>query len=184
MLEDKYKLYKYLLPEIQDKYGFTLSDECDSLLFSGLLGSVEGVDIHIDVAQDPSTGQWMRRPIMYPACWDCSNPLSTWQRIKLVLKHILATRKVDKVQISKLFDQGGSSISRDMLLGLAWFAYFNKRLDISEQVIKYALSHYCVMGQGTISRTLLTPGLLSTFAWISYRLGGPNRWWLRCIPAP
>jgi hypothetical protein len=75
-----------------------------------------------------------------------------------------------------------SSISRDMLLGLAWYAYYNKRLDISESVIKYALSNSFVMGEGLKSRTIITPGLLATYATISYKLGGPNRFWLRWIP--
>jgi hypothetical protein len=75
-----------------------------------------------------------------------------------------------------------STISRDMLLGVAWYAYFNKRLDISEGVINYALSHLCVMGKGPLSRTFMTPSLLATFAWVSYKLGGPSRPWLRWIP--
>lgn len=79
-----------------------------------------------------------------------------------------------------------STISRDMLLGLCWYAYYNKRLDISEGVIKYAFRHCFKMGKGTklegFSRIMMTPGLLATFAWVSYKLGGPNRWWLRWIP--
>jgi hypothetical protein len=38
------------------------------------------------------------------------------------------------------------------------------------------------MGEGSPTKTLITPGLLSTYAWISYRLGGPSRWWLRHFP--
>ena len=75
-----------------------------------------------------------------------------------------------------------SSISRDMLLGLAWYAWFNRRLDISESVINYALEHYLVMGSGAISRIIMSPGLLATYACISHRLGGPSRSWLRWIP--
>jgi len=74
-----------------------------------------------------------------------------------------------------------------MLLGVAWFAWFNKRLDISEHIIKYALTHFGVMGKGTgivgKARINIRFPLLATFAWISYRLGGPSRWWLRWIPA-
>lgn len=75
-----------------------------------------------------------------------------------------------------------SSISRDMLLGLAWFAYYNKRLDISESVINHALKNNMIMGEGKLARIIMTPGLLATYAWISYKLGGPSRFWLRWIP--
>lgn len=75
-----------------------------------------------------------------------------------------------------------STISRDMFIGILYYAYFKQRLDILEQVISYALSHNLIMGKGDLSRTIMTPALLSTFAWASYRLGGPSRWWLRMIP--
>lgn len=147
-LELKHRKYLELLPTVQDKYGFIDSDECDSLLFSGLVGCVPGVQVTINAAFDPSDHQWKRRPVECPCYPEGSK----------------------------------SSISRDMLLGLAWYAYFNNRVDISEQVIGYALSHCLIMGEGVLSRTFMTPGLLSTYSWISYRLGGPSRPWLRYIP--
>ena len=148
MLEDKFKLYLKSLPLLQDKYGFIYSEECDSLLFTSLVGCVPGVAVYIDAAFDHSTEQWHRR----------------------------CTEKPCYPYHSK------STISRDMFIGLAWYAYINGRLDISEQVIKYALTHFLVMGQGVLSRTIMTPNLLSTYAWISYRLGGPSRPWLRYLP--
>lgn len=75
-----------------------------------------------------------------------------------------------------------STISRDMLLMLLVYCYVKGRVDIIEQVIIYALTHGFVMGKGDPSRTIMTPGLLSTYAWASYRLGGPSRPWLRYIP--
>lgn len=133
---------------VQDKYGFIYSEDCDSLLFTGLVGCVPGVAVHIDAARSAKTDMWQRRPCDKP-CYPAHSK---------------------------------SSISRDMLLGLLYFAYFNKRLDIIEHVIKYALSNYLIMGQGVLSRTLMTPGLLATYAWASYRLGGPSRPWLRWVP--
>ena len=108
----------------------------------------------IGAAFDDATETWRRRPTNYPEC--CPNG-------------------------------SASTISKDMLLGLAIFAYFNKRLDITEQVIKHALSHWLIMGEAVslkdkLGRCLMTPGLLATYAEISYRLGGPNRWWLRYLP--
>jgi hypothetical protein len=75
-----------------------------------------------------------------------------------------------------------SSISRDMLIGLAWFSYYNSRLDISESVINHAIKNHMIMGEGKLSRTIMTPGLLSTYAWISHKLGGKSRSWIRWIP--
>ncbi len=75
-----------------------------------------------------------------------------------------------------------SQISRDMLLGVLYSAYYNKDLELSESVIKYAFKHFGVMGKGVISRTLISLPLLSTAAWISYKLGGPKRRLLRKIP--
>lgn len=79
--------------------------------------------------------------------------------------------------------QSKSTISRDMLLGVAWYCHVNRRLDLSEQIIKYALRHALKMGQGTPSRVFMSLSLLSTFAWISYRLGGPSRPILRHLPS-
>lgn len=175
-LESKYKLYKRLIKNEQDKHGFIESEQCDSLLFSGLAGSTKEVYVDIKAAQ-ASDGSWQRRPTDLPAC--C--PLDHWSLFER-LKTCLAAKTTDTKVLQKIFEQGGSTISRDMLMGLAWYCYFNKRLDISESVIKYALSHKLIMGIGTPTRTLLTPGLLATYAEISYRLGGPNRWLLRYIP--
>lgn len=151
----RYKKYIELLPTVQDSHGFIDSHECDSLLFTGLIGCIPEVaaTINIDAAFDSATGQWKRRPIECP-CFPVGSR---------------------------------SSISRDMLLGLLHFAYYNKRLDIIEQVIKYALSNWLIMGEARdwktlLGRCLMTPGLLATYAWASYKLGGPSRPWLRWIP--
>lgn len=175
-LETKYKLYKRLIKTQQDKHGFIESDKCDSLLFSGLVGSTQEVyiDIKSALAED---GSWQRRPIELPSCYSNGH----WNLLERI-KSCLMAKTTDIKILQKIFEAGGSSISRDMLLGLAWYAYYNKRLDISESVIKYALSHRLVMGEGTLTRTILTPSLLSTYAWVSYRLGGPKRSWLRYLP--
>jgi hypothetical protein len=156
----KAKVFEYakMIRDHQDEHGFILTDRCDSLLFSALIGCNSLVRVNIDAAMG-FEGEWYRRPLYnaqgelwaYPECYACGESKST--------------------------------ISRDMLLGLAWYAYYNKRLDISEGIIKYAFRHGMVMGKGVLSRTLMTPSLLATFAWVSYRLGGPSRSWLRWIPA-
>lgn len=152
-LDQKNLTYLSLIKKQQDSDGFIESQECDSLLFSGLVGCVPGIQVNIEAAYDRASGQWHRRP--------CSKPCFP--------------------------EHSKSTISRDMLLGVLWYSYFNKRLDISEQIIKYALKNLFIMGQAVdiktkLGRCLITPGLLSTAAWVSYKLGGPSRPWLRYIP--
>ncbi len=184
-LQEKFNLYLKLVKTQQKEAGFIYVDECDSLLFSGLIGCIPGIQVNVDAAHDPDTLQWLRRPRTLPPCYDCSQPWSFWSRIKEIA---LTLTKKDlsqgywKEKIQTVFERGGSSISRDMFMGLAWYTFHNKRLDISESVINYALSHWLIMGEGTPTRTFMTPGLLSTWAWISYRLGGPSRPWLRYLP--
>lgn len=69
-----------------------------------------------------------------------------------------------------------------MILGVLYSAYYNKDLQLSESIVKYAFKHFGIMGKGVLSRTLITLSLLSTAAWVSYKLGGRPRKWLRCIP--
>lgn len=160
-LEEKSKKYLELLPKTQDKYGFIDSQHCDSLMFTSLVGCLPEVNnIDIDAAFDYKTGMWHRRPTDNP-CFDCKK------------KKDLGSK---------------SSISRDMLLSLAHFAYYNNRLDISEQVIKYAMTHWGFMGCAIDRKTKwgrcqIMPGLFATFCWVSYKLGGPSRPWARWIPA-
>lgn len=75
-----------------------------------------------------------------------------------------------------------STISRDMLLGVLYAAYYQRDRGLVDDLIRYAFYHGFVMGKGPLSRTLMSPGLLSTAAWISYRLGGKSRWLLRHLP--
>lgn len=162
-LNDKFDLYLKLFKEKQDLNGFILTDKCDSLLFSCLAGCVEGIEVNVAAAQ--RSGQWFRRPLEYTTQVNLGEIVSSGY--------------------PECYECGGSksTISRDQLLGLAWYAWCNKRLDISEGVIKYALAHFGIMGKGVISRTFIGFGILSTFAWISYRLGGPSRYWLRILSA-
>lgn len=175
-LKEKVKTYERLIESSRDKYGFIEWEHCDSLLFTSLLGCVPSQRPSIYRAR--AGQQWFRRPVIYRSCLSDGWDRTTWERIKECLK----ARSVDPDVLKKIFDRGSSTISRDMLLGLAWYAFHKKQLYVSESVIRYALKNRLIMGSGTISRTFLGLGLLSTFAWISYRLGGPSRPWLRWIP--
>lgn len=154
----KFDTYLSLLPTQQDHFGFIHADTCDSLLFSCLLGCVPGVEVDIWAAYALlTTKQWYRRPLSprYPECLECGGSNST--------------------------------LSRDMVLGLLWYAWVKRDLDIPETILRYALPRLGVIGKSDGSwagRTAawLPPGMLATAAEVSYRLGGPNRWWLRWIP--
>jgi hypothetical protein len=185
-LDEKFELYKELAKAQQDVYGFIESHECDSLLFSSLLGCVQGMEVSIDAAKD-NARRWHRRPAGWRKTKQCYDPETNTNREKLLPKvfRIVSTKVllplVSWEDIVKENWYKGSTISRDMILGLAWYAYHNKRLDISEGVIKYALKNWGVMGKGDPARVNIMPSLFSTFCWISYRLGGPSRPWARWI---
>lgn len=95
-LEDKATLYVQLLKEsnLQDQYGFILTNTCDSLLFSGLLGAALPGEVKIDAAEQ--NGQWFRRPAQ-----DCQpsagNSHSTISRdmITGLMWHMWRNRQLD-----------------------------------------------------------------------------------------
>src|SRR5690606_36989106 len=132
--------------------------------------------VKIDEARALS-GAWYRRPYGWLEKNRCYNPDHENNKEGLISKlfRMVSYRiffpLVSWEEIVKENWYKGSTISRDMLLGLAWYAWCNKRLDISEGVIKYALKNWGVMGEGDPARTNIMPNLFSTFCWISYRLG-------------
>jgi hypothetical protein len=124
-----------MISHVQDEHGFINSDECDSLLFTGLIGAA-GVDIDIEAAQG-KPGQWFRRPSQ-----DCYP------------------------------DHSKSTISRDMILGLLWYSWRNKRLDIVTDLFQYGRRNDWVMGKGSPSRTALSPLMINTIIRIIQKLDG------------
>lgn len=67
-----------------------------------------------------------------------------------------------------------STISRDMLLGLYWYIWSHKRLDLALDLYKYATAHNLVMGQGDPAATVLSPIMLATLAQLIHSMGGPD----------
>ena len=144
-LETKYQKYKDTLK--RDKHGFIEYERCDSLLFTGLVGTVPGINVDIMAAYEPVSKTWRRRPIEN-SCYPVGSK---------------------------------STISRDMFVGLAWYCWKHDRKDIANEIVKYALSHWMIMGEASslkdkIGRCFLGFGLLGTFA----RISGKYRWlwWL------
>lgn len=71
-------------------------------------------------------------------------------------------------------DRSGSTISRDMFLGLFWWALVHDRRDVLEQVQDYGALHGWVMGEGELSRTVLTPNIQLVLADLIREMGGKD----------
>lgn len=152
----KYNKYIQLIKrKHQDRYGFIDTKHCDSLLFTGLLGCVPEIEVYIKAAFDNDKGMWHRRPLDKP-CFDCKNNKDVGSK---------------------------STISRDMLIGLAWYCWFNKRGDIVSQVVDYAVKNFGFMGCGAIGAINIMPPLFATFCWMDHKLNGTNWWLTRKMPA-
>ena len=150
-LSEKRELYRQHMADMTDHNGFVLYYECDSTLFSGLVGCDPKVAVNLEAAID-LTGAWTRRPVDARGCDTCYP------------------------QHSK------SSISRDMFVGVLWYIWHNKRLDLAEDIYAYGEKNSWIMGKGAASRIVFSPGLRSILAEIIYRLGGKNRPIVRSIP--
>ena len=73
----------------------------------------------------------------------------------------------------------GSSVSRDMMIGvLSWLRFVNKP-KITKKTYKDIKSSSYVMGYGAASRLVLMPALEATLAEILYRQGETNHWFAR-----
>jgi hypothetical protein len=185
----KYNKYRQMFETQRTPMGFIDVDHCDSLLFTGLVCCVEDVidsnSIHY-YKNYPDRVRWLRRPSFHGACYNPDlpeNKESLLSKLYKILKIVIVKKELTEKDLKEIWYKG-STISRDQLLGLAYYAWYNNRLDISEDVVKYALKHFGKMGEGDPARTNIMPALLSTFAWISYKLGGPSRAWLRWVPVP
>lgn len=81
------------------------------------------------------------------------------------------------------YPQGSaSSISRDMFMGLLWYMWEYRRLDLAEDLFAYGEAHDWIMGKGDVSRIYFTPGLQATLAEMIFRMGGKDRPSYRSIP--
>lgn len=69
--------------------------------------------------------------------------------------------------------QKGSTISRDMLMGLLYHFWAHKDKSNLGQLYRYGKKNDWVMGDGDISRVYLTPGLRKTIALMWEAMGGP-----------
>lgn len=195
-LKKRYKLYTHLYHLASDSNGFVSTDHCDSLLFSGLAGCSPDIKVNIDACYRKKDNTWHRRPLTYKSCYndnhpDTKDPTKTFKaRVKSALKYIVKNyqsiyknpKSLETILEKEFYYKEGSTISRDMLIGLAWYAYINNRLDIVQSVIAKALGNWGVMGYGSAGAINIMPGLLGTYMLIEQALGGKKRWYARFLP--
>ena len=188
-LDKKYKLYSHLQHFVKDTNGFVSTDHCDSLLFTGLIGCNSDIPMNIMAAYRKEDNTWHRRPLNYKSCYNGSHPDVTDPNMGFKARAIRALRQIYKTPSKfqeiiekEFYYKQSSTISRDMLIGLAWYAFANKRLDIVQAVIKRALANRGVMGYGAIGAINIMPGLLGTYMMIEQALGGKKRWYARFLP--
>lgn len=143
-LADKQSTYVALAPFVQDANGFIETDKCDSLLMTALLGT----------PQDAGAVQIgnLQAAEVEPGKWLRKPPSA-----------------------GSCYPVGsGSEISRDMLVGVMFYAWAHRDLDMLQRLYSYGETHSWVMGAGDVTRTGLRT-LRGTLAAAIHALGGPYR---------
>lgn len=71
-----------------------------------------------------------------------------------------------------------STISRDMLLGVMAWSFFNNRSDVLQDIYRYAKRNFWRMGQGRYhgADTLMNPDYMSLLARLIYKMTGVSHW--------
>lgn len=67
-----------------------------------------------------------------------------------------------------------NDISRDMLIGLAWWTWQSGAGRVAQDVVDYAKAHDMKMGEGPVDVVTMSPELLDTFYRISRAFGGAD----------
>ena len=141
-LEDMRAYWLENLNKHQDIQGFLHTEHCDSLLWSGL-ASVGGADVNLLAAQG-EPGQWYRRPLSYPECFQNGYSRSTISR-DMLLGLLWAT--------VPMLD--------------------NQALDILVPLYDYGKEHNWRMGDGRLAGadTLFPPAYIALLADLLYARG-------------
>jgi hypothetical protein len=69
-------------------------------------------------------------------------------------------------------NESKSTISRDMMIGLLYWLYYNNKGQEAEELLKYGRDHNWVMGEGDLTATFFTPALQATLALVIEKLTG------------
>jgi hypothetical protein len=78
--------------------------------------------------------------------------------------------------------ESASSTSRDMLMGVLWWGLETEAITELVATWTYGIDNQWVMGEGDISRVILTAGLQATLAEIIFVLGGDDHSFFRKLP--
>ena len=189
-LKDKYDLYKQELKKRHLDYHGFLEENCDAILFSALIAQDEDLSFDIFAAYD---GKYFhRRPVDENGrthCYDENHPrnlmtfterfIEAKNQLPSIIDQVIKEKgKVDLYEIFmefyELTQQKGSTISKDMMNGIMWYCWKYKRLDIIELI----LANGSKQGYGSPDKTRMPLPMKAAFAWMSYKLGGPCRFWL------
>jgi len=138
-LREKFEIYKrsdfLKAANAANEKSTWLFKSCDATLFEGLRSIYQnGVNL---MQARLNEGVWLRRSKGLGNCYE--------QRDRL-------GRRLSR-----------SQISRDMLLGVAWWIYKNDRPDLAQEIVDYADSNGDVMGPGAPTRTGIGVVLKATF---------------------
>jgi len=131
--------YVSMVQDIQDENGFIDTKYCDSILHTALIGVHPDIKVNLEAAEK-SPGEWLRRPLSYPECFESGESRST--------------------------------ISRDMLLGVMWWAVVNKDLGMLERMWDYGTSNAWFMGNNV--HTVMNFNMITLLAKAIYKLGGSD----------
>lgn len=78
--------------------------------------------------------------------------------------------------------RSGSTISRDMLVGLLWATYHQSDVSRLLRLIRYGEKKFWIIGDGEVSRTFVTPQIQKLIADVLDKLGGGNLRRYRILP--
>lgn len=153
-VKHKAETYRGVIDTLASVQHGWVSTGCDALLFSSLYASTkQPLDsfFDVDLARGSREGLWLRRPVDEGLCYDPA--------------------KAGQTQPS------ASTISKDMLLGLTFYAWRAKRVDILKELVSYGESHNWVMGEpaSEVGRVVMTPSMAGLIYQALYRLDGVDR---------
>lgn len=133
-----------------DSWGFVDTAKCDSTLFTGMV-SAGGKRADLTAAER-SPGEWLRRPIDYPECWENGKSRSTISRDMILGVYLHAWKYKDLKMLERLWEYGEENFWR-----------------MGDGRLKGA-------------DTIMNSAMISTLAEMIYQLGGENHFISRNLP--
>ena len=104
LISSKFSLYLRSQAQVQDRHGFVMTGECDSLLFTCLIAAATRDPINVKAARN-ERGQWFRRPLDLPPCYP-EHTKSTISRDMFMGLFWYLWRLKDLKTAEELFDYG------------------------------------------------------------------------------